>query len=276
MSSSLHLSTAHSNPVTEAVTLHSANLRRNVTVSLILPAGYGDRTRQFPLVIFQDGQDFPALHLSGIVAGLVSEGAVPPVIIAGIHANEKRIYEYGVAAQADYKGRGNRAGAHTRFITEELLPYLEANYPLQNAPHTIAGFSLGGLTALDIAWNHPGLFSRAGVFSGSLWWRQKAFGAEYHDSDRIMHSQIAAAFHKPGLKFWFQTGDLDETCDRNNDGVIDSISDTLDCIAELERKGYRWGDDVYYLEIKGGEHNPRTWQKAMPAFLKWALGDRNL
>ena len=254
--------------------MHSANLHRNVAVSLILPANYADRTRQFPLIIFQDGQDFPALHLSETLGALVSEGSIPPVVIAGIHANEKRVYEYGIAAQADYKGRGNRAGAHTRFVTEELLPYLEAGYPVNTSGHTIAGFSLGGLMALDIAWNHPGLFSRTGVFSGSLWWRQKAFGEEYHDSDRIMHRQIAATSHKPDLKFWFQTGDRDETCDRNNDGVIDSISDTLDCIAELEKKGYRWGDDVQYLEIKGGEHHPGTWRKAMPAFLKWAFAGR--
>ncbi len=271
MSYSLHLPDAHINPVTKAVTLHSANLHRNVTVSLILPANYTDHNRRFPLIIFQDGQDFPALHLSETVAELVSKGSIPPVVIAGIHANEKRIYEYGVAAQADYKGRGNRAGAHTRFVTEELLPYLETHCPVNASGNTIAGFSLGGLMALDIAWNHPRLFSRAGVFSGSLWWRRKAFGEEYHDSDRIMHRQIAGASHQPGLKLWFQTGTLDETCDRNNDGVIDSISDTLDCIAELERKGYRWGDDVRYLEIKGGEHNPGTWRQAMPAFLKWAL-----
>lgn len=245
-----------------------------MTVSLILPANYADNTRHFPLIIFQDGQDFPALHLSETVAGMVSEGSIPPVVIAGIHANEKRIYEYGIASQPDYKGRGNRAGAHTRFVIEELLPYVENHYPVNASGHIIAGFSLGGLTALDIAWNYPRLFSRTGVFSGSLWWRQKAFGEEYHDSDRIMHRQIAAASHKPGLKFWFQTGTLDETCDRDNDGVIDSISDTLDCIAELERKGYRWNEEVYYLELKGGEHNPGTWRNAMPAFLKWALADQ--
>lgn len=274
MSSSLPLSGTHASPVTQTVNLHSANLHRNVTVSLILPAGYADHNRRFPLIIFQDGQDFPALHLAETVAGLVSEGAIPPAIITGIHANEKRIYEYGIAARADYKGRGNKAGEHTRFVTDELLPFLKAGYPLDNAPYIIAGFSLGGLMALDIAWNHPELFSRAGVFSGSLWWRQKAFGKEYFDSDRIMHRQIAAGHYKRGLKFWFQTGSRDETCDRNNDGVIDSISDTLDCIAELERKGYRWKKDVHYLEVKGGEHNPATWRKAMPDFLKWALADR--
>ncbi len=271
MSNSLPLSSPHTGLVTRTVTFHSAHLRRNVTISLILPANYADNTYRFPLVIFQDGQDFPALHLAETIAGLVSDGAIPPAVIAGIHASEKRIYEYGVAAQADYKGRGNKAGDHTRFVMNELLPYLKAHYPLSVGRHAIAGFSLGGLMALDIAWNHPELFSHAGIFSGSLWWRQKAFGEEYHDSDRIMHRQIAVTSYKPGLKFWFQTGTLDETCDRNHDGVIDSISDTLDCIAELERKGYRWNEDINYLEVKGGEHNPGTWRKAMPAFLKWAL-----
>ena len=30
----------------------------------------------------------------------------------------------------------------------------------------IAGFSLGGLSAIDTAWSNPGIFSIVGVFSG--------------------------------------------------------------------------------------------------------------
>ena len=36
---------------------------------------------------------------------------------------------------------------------------------------SFCGFSLGGLSALDIVWNHPTEFTKVGVFSGSLWWR---------------------------------------------------------------------------------------------------------
>ena len=77
---------------------------------------------------------------------------------------------------------------------------------------------------------------------------------------------------KPDLKFWFQTGTNDETDDRDHDGIIDSIQDTLECIAELERKGFVWGKDIIYSETLGGEHNPETWSRAMPDFLIWAFG----
>lgn len=271
MSTNFSSSNTPQYPASVAIHIHSVHLHRSVAVSLILPAEHKNPGQKLPLVIFQDGQDFPALQLRETVGKMMADGKIPPVIIAGVHANEKRIYEYGVAAQPDYKGRGHLAGAHTRFVVDELLPHLNSHYPLNADRHAIAGFSLGGLMALDIAWNHPELFSRTGCFSGSLWWRQKAFDLDYDNSDRIMHRQIRTSSRKPDLKFWFQTGSRDEDCDRNNDGVIDSIEDTLDCIAELERKGYRWKKDVLYREVENGEHNPHTWQRIMPEFLSWAL-----
>jgi hypothetical protein len=45
-------------------------------------------------------------------------------------------------------------------------------------------------------------------------------------TDRIMHKQIREGKHQPGLKFYFTTGSLDETSDRNGNGIIDSIDDT--------------------------------------------------
>ena len=250
------------------IVLFSDHLQREVPITIIRPKADGP----YPLVLFQDGQDFPALRMTRTVSGLLEAGEICPTLFVGIHANENRIQEYGVAAEADYKGRGSLAGAYSRFVVSELLPFLEEHFPIRAGRHVIAGFSLGGLMALDLAWNHPELFSHAGVFSGSLWWRRKAFDENYEDKDRIMHQQIALCPHQPDLKFWFQTGSADETSDRDRDGVIDSIGDTLDCIAELERKGYRWGSDVRYLEIAGGRHHPDTWAEAMPAFLRWAIG----
>ena len=74
------------------------------------------------------------------------------------------------------------------------------------------------------------------------------------------------------MNFWFQCGTWDEYDDRDGDGVIDSIQDTLECIAELERKGYAWGVNTRYLEVKEGMHNPETWAKVLPDFLMWASG----
>jgi len=136
-----------------------------------------------------------------------------------------------------------------------------------------AGFSLGGLSALDIVWNHPQEFLKAGVFSGALWWRTKALDKGYvEDRDRIMHVSIRKGNYHPGLKFFFETGTMDETEDRNNNGIIDSIDDTLGLIEELKNKGYHYPTDINYLELQDGRHDIQTWAKAMPEFLKWGWG----
>jgi enterochelin esterase-like enzyme len=75
-------------------------------------------------------------------------------------------------------------------------------------------------------------------------------------------------------QFWLQTGTEDEKDDRNHNGIIDSIEDTLDLIAELERKGFRWGRDIRYVEVKGGHHDQATWSAIMPDFLTWAFSNK--
>jgi enterochelin esterase family protein len=87
-----------------------------------------------------------------------------------------------------------------------------------------------------------------------------------------MHRIIRESKVKPDLKFWLQTGTLDETADRNKNGIIDSIDDTIDLIAELEAKGFKRPNDIQYLEMVGGKHDMATWAKAMPQFLIWAFG----
>jgi predicted alpha/beta superfamily hydrolase len=137
---------------------------------------------------------------------------------------------------------------------------------------SFAGFSLGALSALDIVWNHAGEFVRAGVFSGSLWWRRKAYEDGYDDEqDRLMHLQIRKGGFAPWLRFFIQCGGLDEAADRNNNGVIDSIDDALDLIVELKAKGYT-DTHIQYLELPDGKHDVPTWAEAFPAFLKWGWG----
>lgn len=250
-------------------------LHRDVFISVRLPIHYNN-VKRYPLLLVNDGQDFEALRMNDILAELQLNEIIEQVVVVGIHANADRLQEYGTACLPDYAHRGSKAGATTNFIIQELLPYLNEHFSVQTENVSYAGFSLGGLMALDIVWNHPGIFIKAGVFSGALWWRKKALDAGYRDSDRIMHEQIRSSSKKSDLKFWFQTGTNDETDDRDGDGIIDSIQDTLECISELERKGYLWGKEIVYCESKGGEHNPHTWSREMPEFLKWAFGAKKI
>lgn len=256
------------------VSLHSRFLERQVSLTFLLPSNYEESIKAFPLLVLNDGQDFERLRLAESIDRLQQQGEIPALIVVGIHANELRLSEYGIAHQPDYKGRGSRAEAHTQFILNELLPYIEERFRVVTQPDSraIAGFSLGGLSALDIAWNHSEVFSKVGVFSGSLWWRSRAYEEGYDDeNDRIMHVQIRKSSQKPALKFWLEAGTDDEKDDRNNNGIIDAIDDTLDLMKELEAKGYQSGADFVYEEVMGGQHNPETWGAIMPAFLKWAF-----
>ncbi|WP_234733998.1 alpha/beta hydrolase [Tellurirhabdus bombi] len=254
-------------------TLTSVYLNRTLRLDIVLPPDYENSKATYPVLYLNDGQDLERLRLKSILDSLYQQGDIRPFILVAIHCGD-RIQEYGTAARADYMGRGAKAGDYDQFVVKELLPHIQHHYRASReaSQAAFAGFSLGGLSAFDLVWNHPELFSKAGAFSGSFWWRSKPFDQSYSDSDRIMQALIREGKHKPGLKFWLQTGTLDETDDRDNDGVIDSIDDTLDLIAELERKRYRWGKDIAYVEVEGGHHDQETWSAIMPQFLTWAFG----
>lgn len=251
----------------------SIHLKRAVTVDVFLPPDYSETTHKYPVLLLNDGQDSKAVGLISTLDRLVNSHQIQPIIVIGVYASIERLQEYGVATQPDYKNRGAKAGKYTQFLMEELLPFLSMRYRLRlkESGNAIAGYSLGGLSAFDIGWNNTEIFSKIGVFSGALWWRSKAYEAGYADSDRIIHNQIKKSEYRPGLQFWFEVGTNDETDDRNQNGVIDAIDDTLDLITELVLKGYRAFHDIHYIEIEGGEHNPATWGKAMPLFLLWAF-----
>ena len=186
--------------------------------------------------MINDGQDLVTMNFTAMFDALNWSGQLQPLLCVGIHAGEDRKMEYGTAKILDFKKRGAKAAAYNRFLLEELLPLIHESYFIDAfQSKSIAGFSLGGLTAIDTVWNHPEVFVKAGIFSGSLWWRSKDFSAGYdEDKDRIMHRQMRNGKFTAGLQFYFTTGSLDETADRNNNGIIDSIDDTLALIDELK------------------------------------------
>ena len=201
--------------------IYSQYLQRTVTLSIIIPTQH---QQKLSLLLINDGQDFPALGMQASVEAILGNNHILPFLTVGIHCNHERILEYGTAAQADYKNRGTKAGLYTLFVINELIPYLEHHYSLKREPEArvLAGFSLGGLSAFDIVWHHANVFSKVGVFSGALWWRQREEG--YTDEhDRIIHKLVRAGLYKAGLKFWFEAGTNDEKDDRNNNGIIDAI-----------------------------------------------------
>lgn len=255
----------------------STNLDRVVKIDCYIPhdsALRGDVT----LLLINDGQDLVTMGFEDILDGLHARHQVKPLFCVGMHCAPDRKNEYGTATILDYKGRGAKAYLYTRFILQELMPYIMKLYPHHSFNEkAFAGFSLGGLCALDIVWNYPHEFTKVGVFSGSFWWRDKDQEDESFDEDvnRIMHRQVREGNYASWLKFYFQVGTLDETADRNHNGIIDAIDDTISLIDELVNKGYDRTKAIRYLELQDGRHDVPTWAKAFPDFLKWGWGKRD-
>lgn len=256
----------------ESIQIRSELLGRKVTLTLLLPLNW-QHAGPLHLLLLNDGQDIPALKMKETLAHLYERDRLLPLMVAGIHAGE-RLQEYGTARMPDIRRRGRKATDYTRFVLLELMPFIRHLMRTEQfASVAFAGCSLGGLSALDIAWHHPEVFHKVGAFSGSFWWRNAHLGPHYNDDKhRIMHQIIRQSAERPDLRFWFQAGTLDEAADRNNNGIIDAIDDTVDLIRELEEKGYRRPDDIRYVEMVGGRHDTATWAKAMPGFLTWAFG----
>lgn len=255
---------------------YSAALKRSVKMEVLLPPWYEESPDfYFNVLYINDGQSLKAGKMREALIDCYERKLIPPIIVVGVFAHN-RMQEYGVAAAPDYRNRGGKANKYSRFITNELMPLIIKNFRVNTGSDTaaIAGFSLGGLSALDIAWNNPELFKCVGVFSGSLWWRSKGYNDGYNETtDRIAHTMIRNSRKREGLKFWFECGTSDEMADRNNNGVIDAIDDTIDLIKELENIGYQMKKDIEYVEVINGYHNEKTWGDVMPLFLEFAFSN---
>jgi enterochelin esterase-like enzyme len=251
--------------------LESVYLQRVVEIEIFYPPGLLGNEK-LNLLLLNDGQDAAGLELKQTLADLYEEQRIEPVVVVAIKASAERLLEYGVAGVPDFAGRGARAGLYSKFITLELMPFIEKETGMPFlGRRAFAGCSLGGLTAFDIVWKNDTLFDTAGVLSGSFWWRKKDLKDGYSDDDRIIHQVIRETQGRPSARFWLMTGTEDETADRNRNFIIDSIDDTIDVIKELIKKGYKRQDDIFYYEMVGGKHNVATWAKALPSFLCWAF-----
>jgi len=251
--------------------LPSAYLKRDVEIDIYAPEGILGNEK-IELLLLNDGQDVAKMDFAKILQNAHLTKRNHRLIVVAIKASDDRLLEYGVAGVPDFKGRGAKANLYNDFIIKELLPYVKKKIAMPiTGKVAFAGFSLGGLSAFDIAWNNPSVFDVIGAFSGAFWWRKKDLTDGYTDADRILHELVGTTTTKTDMRFWLMTGTEDEKADRNKNLIIDSIDDTIDLVKALIDKGYKRPENLFYYEKVGGKHDVLTWEAVMPAFLDWAF-----
>jgi enterochelin esterase family protein len=137
--------------------VQSRALRRDVPVTLYLPARFR-RTASYPLLIVHDGRDFLQYAAAKTVLdNLIHRLDVAETVVAFLHPHD-RLAEYA------------NSTAHSRFVTQELVPRLEVEYPLMARPsgRCLMGSSFGGVAALSAAVRSPGTYGSLILMSGSF------------------------------------------------------------------------------------------------------------
>jgi len=137
--------------------LHSRALGREARFDVYLPARFR-ATRRYPLLVVHDGGDYFAYAgLKTVLDNLVHRGELADLVVAASHPVQ-RLLEY-----ADH-------APHARFVTDELVPWMSAHYPLIDAAEArgLMGASFGAVASLSTAVRAPGHYGRLLLQSGSF------------------------------------------------------------------------------------------------------------
>ena len=135
----------------------SRALRRDCAVTLYLPARL-QRSARYPLLIVHDGGDYLAYASARTVLdNLIHRLDVAEIIVAFISPGE-RLTEYANSA------------AHARYLAAELVPRLEAEFPLAATPDSrcLMGASFGAVASLSAAYRYPRAYGSLLLQSGSF------------------------------------------------------------------------------------------------------------
>ncbi|MEO6733369.1 MAG: alpha/beta hydrolase-fold protein [Ferruginibacter sp.] len=252
--------------------IYSRHLQEHIKLTII-STPVPDNKSRVHLLLLNDGQDVDQLGVKKIVDSLYSKNLIEPLVIVAIHAGD-RMQKYGVSNLPDYKNNGAKADKYASFIDNELYAFIKKKAGVRKFKTVcLAGCSLGGLSAFDIAWDHADKIDKVGVFSGSFWWRDKDVNdKEYTDeNNRIMLKKIKSSRKKPKLKYWLYAGAAEENADRDKDGISDVVDDTKDLVEIIKNKKVAPPSDIVYVESAGGKHEYASWQKVFPEFLIWAF-----
>ena len=143
--------------------LQSPNVPGEVRVSIYTPPRYGEKPGQrYPLMLLLhggNGSEQDLLRFTSTIDKAVTEGRVPPLVIA-MPSARRSLY-------MDYKDGSQR---WETFIISELLAHLRKSLDVSTERRTtfVGGWSMGGLGSLRLAFKHPEIFGAVAALEPAI------------------------------------------------------------------------------------------------------------
>jgi predicted alpha/beta superfamily hydrolase len=190
--------------------LTSVFTKTDYDVYISFPRGYDSAKGKFPVLVVLDAEvNFGAMTY--IAQRLAKDELIPPLFVVGIayrgetdedthYAIRGRDLTPTTDPEKQYRFGNGGAENFVKFISDELFPYLLANYPIQNDNKALYGHSFGGLFGTHVLLNHPTLFNNYLILSPSLWWNKKAIMTDV---------ELDSSITRQHLKVYMATGALE-------------------------------------------------------------------
>ncbi len=248
----------------EAVESKVLNNKRRVWI--YLPPGYAESKERYPVLYMHDGQNvfsgdtsyLPNLEWRADEAAeaLIKAKLIPPIVIVAIaNAEVERANEFlPTRARMGSQEAGGKADLYGKFITDELMPFVNKTYRTKTGPANtgLAGSSFGGIVTLHVGLTRPDVFGKLGVLSPSVWW-----------DDRVMIKRVEALPKKLGSRIWMDMGTLE------GPGAVTDARRLRDA---LTAKGWKEGVDLVYYEDGFAVHNEGAWASRIGMILLYLFG----
>ncbi|WP_419961434.1 alpha/beta hydrolase [Psychrobacillus sp. BM2] len=219
------------------ITLFSEALQEEMQLLIYLPPNYSPLYK-YSVLIASDGKDYFQLgRISRVADELYEEEAIENIIIVGVP------YKNVKDRRDKYHPDGSQHASYIRFLAQELVPYIDENYPTYQVGmgRSLIGDSLAATVSLMTALAYPNTFGRVIMHSPLI-----------NDAvlEKVKNHEDVHAFSL------YHVIGTEETAVKTGDGLLtDFITPNRALHNLIINKGFL----TFYDELKGN-HTWKLWQ----------------
>lgn len=234
---------------TEERTISCSKIGRGYHLSVLLPQSYTESKQDYPVIYLLDGD--LVFGLAASFTTLLHWGGLPEVIVVGISYDMESYDQWVRLRELDFKipevkdaPSDSYADLFLNALTQEMVPFIEANYRTIPSDRCLYGYSSSGFFVLYALFNQPDAFRRYLCGSGDL---------DIAYPYLIKHGQKLSE-RKPdvSIQLYLSVGELE-------DNLIPSFHNLISFLGSEKYPGLTLITEIYNGEAHGAEGSVLTY-----------------
>lgn len=185
-----------------------------------LPGDYNFTQKSYPVVFMLDAYSSFGI-MTQMVRLLTYNKDLPELIIVGI-SSEGGSKEFNINRARDYTPTISKnekeknifpisggADKYLEFIKDELIPFVQSKYRIDETDKTLVGHSLGGLFCFYTLFNYPELFQKYVIISPALFWDnefilqlEKSYFEKHRKLNAIVYTAVGSLEESIFINAW--------------------------------------------------------------------------